>query len=94
MYLGATLTDQNCTREEIKSRLSVGNACCSSVQSFLSSLLVVRNMKVEVYKSIVLTYVLYGCETWFLTLGDEHRLRVFQNKVLRRIFEPKGDEVL
>jgi hypothetical protein len=47
----------------------------------------------RVYKTIILPVVLYGCETWSLTLREEHRLRVFENRVLRRIFGPKGDEV-
>jgi hypothetical protein len=48
----------------------------------------------RVYKTIILPVVLYGCETWSLTLREEHRLRVFENKVLRRIFGPKRDEVM
>jgi hypothetical protein len=51
------------------------------------------NVKVKIYKTIILPIVLYGCETWSLTLREEHRLRVFENRVLRRIFGPKGDEV-
>jgi hypothetical protein len=83
-----TLTDKNCTHEEIKSRLNSGNVCYHSVQSLLS-----RNLKVKIYKTIILQIVLYGCESWFLTLREEHRQRVFENRVLRRIFGPKGDEV-
>jgi hypothetical protein len=49
---------------------------------------------VRIYKTIILPVVLYGCVTWSLTLKEEHRLRVFENKVLRRIFEPKRDEVM
>jgi hypothetical protein len=86
-YLGTTLTDQNCIHEEIKSRLNSGNACYRSVQSLLSSRLLSRNVKVKIYKAISLPVVLYGCETWSLTLREEHRLRVFENRVLRRIFE-------
>jgi hypothetical protein len=48
-----------------------------------------RNVKVKIYKTIILPVVLYRCETWSLTLREEHRLRVFENKVLRRIFGPK-----
>jgi hypothetical protein len=59
----------------------------------LSSRLLSRNVKVKIYKTIILPVVLYGCETWSLTLREEHRLRVFANRVLRRIFGPKGDEV-
>jgi hypothetical protein len=59
----------------------------------LSSRLLSRNVKVKIYKTIILPVVLYGCETWSLTLREEHRLRVFENRVLRRIFRPKKDEV-
>jgi hypothetical protein len=52
-----------------------------------------RNVKVKMYKTIILLVVLYGCETWSLTQREEHRLRVFENRVLRRIFGPKRDEV-
>jgi hypothetical protein len=52
-----------------------------------------RNVKVKIYKTIILPVVLYGCGTWPLTLREEHRLRVFENRVLRRISGPKRDEV-
>ena len=51
------------------------------------------NLKIKIYRNIILPVVLYGCETWSLTLREEHRLRVFQNRVLRGIFWPKKDEV-
>jgi hypothetical protein len=92
-YLGTALTDQNCMHEEIKSILNSGNACYHSVQSLLSSRLLSRNLKVKIYKTIILPVVLYGCETWSLTLREEHRLRVFENRVLRRIFGPTRGEV-
>jgi hypothetical protein len=92
-YLGTTPTDQNCMHEEINSRLNSGNACYHSVQSLLSSRLLCRNVKVKIYETIILPVVLYGCETWSLTLREEHRLRVFEKRVLRRIFGPKRDEV-
>jgi hypothetical protein len=50
-------------------------------------------LKVKIYKTIILPVVLYGCETWSLTLREEHRLRVFENRVLRRIFGPTRNEV-
>jgi hypothetical protein len=59
----------------------------------LSSRLLSRNVKVKIFKTIILPVVLYGCETWSLTLREEHRLRAFENRVLRRIFGPKRDEV-
>jgi hypothetical protein len=92
-YLGATLTDQNCIHEEIRSRLNSRNACYHAVQNLLSSRLLSRNVKIKICKTIILPVVLYGCETWSLTLREEHRLRVSENRVLRRIFEPKRDEV-
>jgi hypothetical protein len=61
--------------------------------SLLSSCLLSRNVKVKIYKTIILPVVLYGCETWALTLREEHSLRMFENRVLRRIFGPKRDEV-
>jgi hypothetical protein len=52
-----------------------------------------KNLKIRIYKTIILPVVLYGCETWSLALREEHRLGVFENRVLRRIFGPKIDEV-
>jgi hypothetical protein len=92
-YLGTTLTDQNHVQEEIKSRLNSGNACYHSVQSLLSSRLLSRNLKVKIYTTIILPLVLYGCDTWSLTLREEHRLRVFENRVLRGMFGAKRDEI-
>jgi hypothetical protein len=89
-YLETTLSDQNCMQEEIKSIL---NACYHSVQSLLSSRLLSRNVMVKIYKTIILPVVLYGCETWSFILREENRLRVFENRVLRRIFGPMRDEV-
>jgi hypothetical protein len=54
--------------------------------SLLSSRLLSRNVKVKIKKTIILPVVLYGCETWSVTLREEHRLRVFENMVLRRIY--------
>jgi hypothetical protein len=51
-------------------------------------------VKVRIYKTIILPVVLYGCETWSLTVREEHKLRVFENRVLRRIFGPKWNEVV
>jgi hypothetical protein len=59
----------------------------------MSSCLLSKNLKIRICKTIILPVVLYGCEIWSLTLREEHRLRVFENKVLRRIFGPKRDEV-
>jgi hypothetical protein len=90
--LGETLTDKNSIQEEIKSRLKLGNACYHSVQNLLSSRLLSRNLKIKIYRSITLPAVLYGCETSLLTLREECRLKVFENRVLRRIFGPTRDK--
>jgi hypothetical protein len=88
-----TVTNQDFIQDEIKRRLNFGNACYHSVQN-LSSHLLSKNVKVRMYKTIILSVVLYGCETWSLTLREEHRLKVFENRVLRRIFGPKRVEVI
>jgi hypothetical protein len=87
-YLEATLTDQNFIQEEIKSRLKLGNACYHSVQNLLSSRLRSRNLKIKIYRTVILPIVLCGCETWSPTLREERRLRV-----LRRVFGLNRDEV-
>jgi hypothetical protein len=92
-YLGTTLTDENCIHEEIKRLLNLGNTCYHSVQSLLSSLLLSRNVKVKIHKTMILPVVLYGCETWSLALREEHRLRMSENSALRRIFGRKRDEM-
>jgi len=92
-YLGTTLTNKSSIQEEIKSRLKVRNACYYSVQNLLSSSLLSKNLKIKIYIIIILPVVLNGCETWSLTLREERRLRVFENRVLRRVFGPKRDEV-
>ena len=81
--LGTPLTYQNSTQEEIKKRLKQGNACCHSVQNILSSSLPSKNLKIKIHRTIILSVVLYGCETWSLTLTEESRQRVFGNRVLR-----------
>ncbi|KAJ4448596.1 hypothetical protein ANN_10615, partial [Periplaneta americana] len=92
-YLAATVTNINGTREEIKRRINVGNACYYSVEKLLSSSLLSKNLKVRIYKTVILPVLLHSCETWTLTLREEHRLRVFENNVLRKIFGAKRDEV-
>jgi hypothetical protein len=82
-YLGMTVTSQNLIQEEIKRRLNSGNACYHSVQNLLSSCLLSKNLIITINKTTILPVVLYGCETWSLTLREEHRLRLFENRVLR-----------
>jgi hypothetical protein len=91
---GITVTNQNLIHEEIKRRQNSGNACYSSVQNLLSSCLLGKNVKVRIYKTIILPVVLYMCGTWSLTLREELKLSVFENRVLRSLFCPKKDEVM
>jgi len=91
--LGTTLTNQNSIQEETKSRLKSGIACYHLVQNIFSSSLLYKNIKIKIYRNINFLVVLYGCETWSLILREERRLRVFENRVLRRIFRSRRDEV-
>jgi len=63
------------------------------MQNLLSPSLLSKKLKMKIYRTIILPVVLYGCETWSLTLREERRLRVFKNRVLKRVFGPKRDEV-
>jgi hypothetical protein len=92
-YLGITLTNQNSIHEEIKSRLKSDSTFYHSVLNLLSSSLLSKNVKIKIYRTIILPVVLYGCEIWSLTLREKCRLRFFENRVLRRIFGLKRDEV-
>ena len=85
--------DQNYVQEEIKSRLKSGNVCYHSVQNILSSSLVSKNIKIKIYRTIILPVVLNGYENWLLTLREECGLKMFENRVVRRIFGPTMDEV-
>ena len=58
-----------------------------------NSMLLSKNLKIKIHRTIILSIVLYGCETWLLTLKEERKLRVFENMVLRRIYGPRRDEV-
>jgi len=91
--MGPTLTNQNSIQVEIKSRLKSENAFYHSVQNLLSSSLLSKNLKIKIPRNIILPAILYGCETSSLTWREELRLRVSANRVLRKIFGPKRDEV-
>jgi hypothetical protein len=86
-YLGTTLINQHSIQEGIKSRLKSGNVCYHSVHNIVTCILLFKNLKIKIYKTITLPIVLYGCETWSLTLREMRRLRVFGNRVLRKIVE-------
>jgi hypothetical protein len=88
--LETTVTIQNLIQEEIRRRLDFDNSCYHSIQNLLISRLLSRKLKIGISKTIILPAVLYGCETWPPTVRVEHRLMVFEKRVLRRrIFGPK-----
>jgi hypothetical protein len=87
--LGTTLRIQNTFRGEIKSRLNSGIVCCYSAQDLLSCSFLSKNIRIDMYKNIILPVVLCGCETWSLTLREKSSLRLFENRVPRKVFEPK-----
>jgi len=91
--MGTKLTNQNSIQKEIKSRVKSVNACYHSVQNLLSSSLLPKNLKIKIYRTIILPVVLYVSETWLLTIREKCKLRVFEERVLRRIYGPKRDEV-
>ena len=80
----------------VQALLCLTSVCCTvhSAQNLLSSRLLSKNLKTKIYRTIILPVVLYGFETWSLTLREERELRVFENMVLRRIFGPRRDEVM
>jgi hypothetical protein len=93
-YLRTPVTNQNAMLEEIKSRLNSGSICYHSNQNVLSSCPLSRNLKIKLHKTIILPLVLYACKTWPLTLREEHRLTVFEHRVLRRILRLKRNEIM
>jgi hypothetical protein len=82
-YFGKAVTNHNLFEEEIKKRLNSGNSCHHSIQNLFSPCLLSKNVKAGIYKTIILPLVLDECATWSLTLSAEHRLMVFENRVLR-----------
>jgi hypothetical protein len=93
-YLEKMATKQTCIHEEIKSRLHLGNACCHAVQNLLSFRQLSKNVKIKLHKTIILFAVLYWPNTLSVTIHEQHRLRVFENRVLRCISGPKRGEAI
>jgi hypothetical protein len=93
-YLGTTIIDQNLIQKEIKGRLNSSNASYHSVHNLLYSHLNSKHLKLKIYKTLILPVVLYGCETYSLILREERRLKVFESRMLIRIFRPKWGEVM
>jgi hypothetical protein len=79
-HFGTTVTNRNSIHEKIKSRINSGNVCYCTLQDLLSFRLPPKNVKSKIYKTIILPVVSYGCETWPLTLQEEHRLKGCQEQ--------------
>jgi hypothetical protein len=88
-----TLTNQNCSHEEFKSRFNLWNIGYQSVQNVSSSSLFTRNITTEIYRIVTFPFVLYGCENWSLNLRKEHRQKVCKNRVLRKTLGTKWDDI-
>jgi hypothetical protein len=93
-YLGTRVTNPNLIQEEIKRGLNSGNTCYHSVESLFFSHQLSKKVKITIYKTIILPVVLHGYETWSPTLREKYRLKVFENRVLRRILGPNSEEVM
>ena len=92
-YLETNMAHQNSIQEEIKGRLKSENACYHLVQNLLSSRLLSKLLKIKIYTVINFPFVLYGCETWSVTMAEKTKMSVSENRVLMRIFGPRSDEV-
>ena len=91
-YVSTTLINQNSIHEDIKSRIKAGDVSCTSVQNLLSASLLSKNTNMKIYRTIILMLFCMGVKFGLSHPGEECRLRVFENRVLRRIFGPKKDE--
>jgi hypothetical protein len=93
-YLGTAIQNPNLIHEHINSILNSSNACYLSVIDLLSSHPLSKSLNIKIYKTVILPLVLYRFETWSLTLREAYRLRVFENRLLRRISRPKKGEMI
>jgi len=90
-YLGTILTNNKAMHEEFKSGLQAENVCYYSVQNLLRAIFLTKNISINIYITFILPVVFYGCKIWSHTMREERRQRVYENRVLRRIFGPKRD---
>jgi hypothetical protein len=93
-YMGMTVTNQNLIHGKMKSRFNLDNAATIQFKTFCLLTCCLSNIQIKIHKTIILRIVLYECETLSVTLRKEHRLKVFENRVLRRIFEPKRGKII
>jgi hypothetical protein len=93
-YLGTAVRNQGFIRNKVRRRLNSDDGCYHSVRNLPSPRLLSKNGKIKIHKTIILPVILYWCETWTLTLSNKNAHWACENKVLRRIFGPKGDEIM
>ena len=91
-YLEITINSKN-NHDEIKIRATAANKCYYGVTKILKSKQVSINSKITIYKVIIRPVILYDCETWITTKGDKDKLAIFERRILRRIFEPKINNI-
>jgi len=91
-YLGSQLNQTSSTSSEIQARILSGNRCCYAYGKLMKSRALNRSSKLKIYKSLIRPIVTYGCEAWTLTNRDEQYLRIFERRVLRKIFGPVQNE--
>ena len=91
-YLGTNISENNEITEEINNRIQAGNRCLFALQGLMKSRELSRKTKIHIYNTIIKPIVIYGCETWTLTAANEERLKIFERRVLRRIFGPTREE--
>ena len=90
--LGSQLNQTNSTNTEIQTRIVSGNRCYYAYGKLMKSRKLNRSSKLKIYKSLIRPVVAYGCEAWTLTAGDEKSLRIFERRILRKIFGPVQNE--
>jgi hypothetical protein len=87
-YLGSQLNQTNSIHSDIQARIGAGNRCYYTFGKVMKTRAINKNLKLQIYKTIIRPVVTYGCETWTLTHQNEQRLRIFERKILRKIFGP------
>jgi hypothetical protein len=92
-YLGSQLNQTNSTNCEIQARIISGNRCYYSCGALMQSRALNRSLKLKIYTTLIRPVVTYGCETWSLTSRNEQQLRIFEQKILRKIFGLVQDEI-
>lgn len=91
-YLGTTITEDNVGSEEINNRIQAGNRCLYALQDLIRSKELTRLTKINLYITVIRPVVMYGSETWTMTVANEERLRIWERKVLRKIYGPTRDD--